>query len=228
MTFRALRLMQKAEVVVYDNLVSKAILDMTRRDARRIFVGKERDNHSLPQEKINALLVSLAREGLRVVRLKGGDPFIFGRGGEEIETLSAQGIAFQVVPGVTAASGVSAYAGIPLTHRDYAQSVIFTTGHLKEGTLNLDWQSLSRPGQTVVIYMGLAALAEICRQLICHGLSADMPCAVVMNGTQPDQKVVTGTLENLAGKVSLAGLKSPSLIIVGEVVTLRDKLAWYR
>ncbi|MDP1635766.1 MAG: siroheme synthase CysG, partial [Gallionellaceae bacterium] len=202
LTFRALRLMQKADVVVYDNLVSAQILDMTRRDAARIFVGKQRDNHTLPQQEINALLVKLAMEGRRVVRLKGGDPFIFGRGGEEIETLSEHGIPFQVVPGITAASGVSAYAGIPLTHRDYAQSVIFTTGHLKEGVLDLDWEALCRPGQTVVIYMGLGALAGICRQLMAYGLIPDWPAAVVMNGTQPDQVVVVGTLQTLADKVA--------------------------
>lgn len=227
LTFRALRLMQKADVVVYDNLVSLPILEMTRRDATRIFVGKQRDNHTLPQQEINALLVRLATEGKRVVRLKGGDPFTFGRGGEEIETLAEHGIPFQVVPGITAASGVSAYAGIPLTHRDYAQSVIFITGHLKAGTLDLDWEALCRPKQTAVIYMGLGSLAEICRQLIAHGQPADLPCAVVMNGTQADQQVVTGTLQTLTDRVALAHLKSPSLIIIGEVVKLHDKLAWF-
>lgn len=227
LTFRALRLMQKADVVVYDNLVTLPILEMTRRDATRIFVGKQRDNHTLPQQDINVLLVTLAKEGKRVVRLKGGDPFTFGRGGEEIETLAEHGIPFQVVPGITAASGVSAYAGIPLTHRDYAQSVIFITGHLKEGTLDLDWEALCRPRQTAVIYMGLGSLAEICRQLIAHGQSAALPCAVVMNGTQAGQQVVTGTLQTLADRVAAAGLKSPSLIIIGDVVKLRDKLAWF-
>lgn len=227
LTFRALRLMQKAEVVVYDHLVSKEIVDMTRRDARRIFVGKERANHTMPQTEINSLLVRLAKEGKRVLRLKGGDPFIFGRGGEEIETLAAQGVLFQVVPGITAASGVSAYAGIPLTHRDYAQSVIFTTGHLKEGSLDLDWPSLCRPRQTVVIYMGLGALAEICRQLMAHGLPPDFPGAVIMNGTQIQQKVVTGTLQTLVEQVAAAGLQSPSLIIIGEVVNLRQNLSWF-
>jgi uroporphyrin-III C-methyltransferase/precorrin-2 dehydrogenase/sirohydrochlorin ferrochelatase len=227
LTFRALRLMQKAEVVVYDNLVSKEIVEMTRRDATRIFVGKERANHTMPQEEINTLLVRLAKEGKRVLRLKGGDPFIFGRGGEEIETLAEQGVLFQVVPGITAASGVSAYAGIPLTHRDYAQSVIFTTGHLKDGSLDLDWQALCRPKQTVVIYMGLGALAQICQQLLAHGLAPDLPGAVIMNGTQTNQKVVTGTLQTLPDQVAAAGLKSPSLIIIGDVVKLRNKLAWF-
>jgi uroporphyrin-III C-methyltransferase/precorrin-2 dehydrogenase/sirohydrochlorin ferrochelatase len=227
LTFRALRLMQKADVVVYDNLVSSAILEMTRLDATRIFVGKARANHTLPQEEINTLLVKLAKQGKRVLRLKGGDPFIFGRGGEEIETLAEQGIPFQIVPGVTAASGVSAYAGIPLTHRDYAQSVLFTTGHLQDGTVDLDWQTLCRPRQTIVIYMGLSGLHEICRQLIAHGLSPDLTCAVVMNGTLADQKVVTGTLQTLVERVTDAGLKSPSLVIIGEVVKLRDKLSWF-
>jgi uroporphyrin-III C-methyltransferase / precorrin-2 dehydrogenase / sirohydrochlorin ferrochelatase len=213
--------------VVYDNLVSGAILEMTRRDATRVFVGKARANHTLPQEEINTLLVKLAKEGKRVLRLKGGDPFIFGRGGEEIETLAEQGIPFQVVPGVTAASGVSAYAGIPLTHRDYAQSVLFTTGHLKDGTVDLDWPALCRPRQTIVIYMGLSGLHEICRQLIAHGLSPALTAAVVMNGTLVDQKVVTGTLQTLVERVTDAGLKSPSLVIIGEVVKLRDKLSWF-
>lgn len=227
LTFRALRLMQKADVVVYDNLVSNAIVEMTRRDAARIFVGKERDNHTLPQQDINQLLVKLAKEGKRVVRLKGGDPFIFGRGGEEIETLAGNGIPFQVVPGITSASGVSAYAGIPLTHRDYAQSVIFITGHTRDGALDLDWEALCRPGQTAVIYMGLGNLAAICSRLIALGQPADLPAAAIMNGTQPDQKVVTGTLQTLAQRVVAAQLKSPSLIIIGEVVKLRDKLAWF-
>jgi uroporphyrin-III C-methyltransferase/precorrin-2 dehydrogenase/sirohydrochlorin ferrochelatase len=227
LTFRALRLMQKADVVVYDNLVSKEIIEMTRRDATRIFVGKERANHTMPQAEINTLLVRLAKEGKRVLRLKGGDPFIFGRGGEEIETLAEQGVLFQVVPGITAASGVSAYAGIPLTHRDYAQSVIFTTGHLKDGNLDLDWPSLCRPKQTVVIYMGLGALSEICRQLLAHGLSPNIPSAVIMNGTLDNQKVVTGTLQTLPEQVAAADLKSPSLIIIGDVVKLRDKLTWF-
>lgn len=227
LTFRALRLMQKADVVVYDALVSAGVLDLVRREAERIYVGKESNKHTLPQEEINVLLVRLALEGKRVLRLKGGDPFIFGRGGEEIETLAEQGIPFQVVPGISAANGVSSYAGIPLTHRDYAQSVLFTTGHLRAGTLDLDWTALCRPRQTVVIYMGLGGLAEICQQLIAHGQPPCLPAAVVMNGTQADQKVVAGTLQTLAAQVAQAGLKSPSLIIVGEVVKLRDKLQWF-
>jgi len=227
LTFRALRLMQKADVVVYDNLVSKPIVDMTRRDAERIYVGKKRDDHTLRQEEINELLVRLAKQGKRVLRLKGGDPFIFGRGGEEIETLAAQGIPFQVVPGITAASGVSAYAGIPLTHRDHAQSCIFVTGHLKDGSMNLDWEALARPKQTIVVYMGLHGLATLCAELVAHGLPGDTPIAIVQQGTTKNQRVVTGTLATLPGKAEVEQLHAPTLIIVGGVVTLRRKLAWF-
>jgi uroporphyrin-III C-methyltransferase/precorrin-2 dehydrogenase/sirohydrochlorin ferrochelatase len=227
LTFRALRLMQKADVVVYDNLVAPAIVDMTRRDAERIYVGKKRADHTLRQEEINQLLVKLAKEGLRVLRLKGGDPFIFGRGGEEIETLSAEGIAFQVVPGITAASGVASYAGIPLTHRDHAQSCVFVTGHLKDGTMNLDWEQLARPRQTVVVYMGLHGLDTLCAKLIAHGLPATTPIAIVQQGTTQNQRVVTGTLADLPQKQEIAQLHAPTLIIIGGVVSLREKLAWF-
>ncbi len=227
LTFRALRLMQKADVVVYDNLVSKPIVEMTRRDAERIYVGKKRDNHTLQQEEINELLVRLAKEGKRVLRLKGGDPFIFGRGGEEIETLAAEGIPFQVVPGITAASGVSAYAGIPLTHRDHAQSCIFVTGHLKDGSMNLDWDALARPKQTIVVYMGLHGLATLCSELIAHGLPGTTPVAIVQQGTTKNQRVITGTLATLPGNTQVEELHAPTLIIVGGVVTLREKLAWF-
>ena len=227
LTFRALRLMQKADVVVYDNLVSKPIVEMTRRDATRIYVGKKRDNHTLQQEEINELLVRLAKEGKRVLRLKGGDPFIFGRGGEEIETLAAEGIPFQVVPGITAASGVSAYAGIPLTHRDHAQSCIFVTGHLKDGSMNLDWDALARPKQTIVVYMGLHGLATLCTELIAHGLPGTTPAAIVQQGTTKNQRVITGTLATLPGNAEVEQLHAPTLIIVGGVVTLREKLAWF-
>jgi uroporphyrin-III C-methyltransferase/precorrin-2 dehydrogenase/sirohydrochlorin ferrochelatase len=202
-------------------------MELVRRDAEKVYVGKERDQHTLPQEEINQLLVRLAKEGKRVLRLKGGDPFIFGRGGEEIETLMENGVPFQVVPGITAATGVSSYAGIPLTHRDFAQSCIFTTGHLREGTVDLDWPALVRPRQTVVIYMGLGGLAEICRQLMSHGLRADMPAAVVQQGTTPQQRVVVADLATLAAKVEAAELKPPCLTIVGEVVALREKLSWF-
>ena len=227
LTFRALRLMQKADVVVYDNLVSKPIVEMTRRDAERIYVGKKRDDHTLPQEEINLLLVRLAKEGKRVLRLKGGDPFIFGRGGEEIETLAAEGIAFQVVPGITAASGVASYAGIPLTHRDHAQSCIFVTGHLKDGTMNLDWDALARPKQTVVVYMGLHGLDMLCTELVNHGMPDTTPIAIVQHGTQPTQRVITGTLATLPAIAEREKPQAPTLIIIGGVVTLREKLAWF-
>ena len=228
LTFRALRLMQKADVVVYDNLVSKPIVEMTRRDAARIFVGKKRADHTMPQEAINELLVRLAKQGKRVLRLKGGDPFIFGRGGEEIETLAGHGIPFQVVPGITAASGVSTYAGIPLTHRDHAQSCIFVTGHLKDGSMNLDWDALARPKQTVVVYMGLHGLDTLCAKLVEHGLPDSTPIAIVQQGTTQNQRVITGTLVTLPGIAQVEKPQAPTLIIVGGVVTLREKLAWFK
>lgn len=227
LTFRALRLMQQCDVCVYDKLVSPEVMELVRRDAELIYVGKARDQHTMPQEEINELLARLALEGKRVLRLKGGDPFIFGRGGEEIETLMQHSVPFQVVPGITAANGVSSYAGIPLTHRDYAQACLFITGHLKDGTLDLDWESMARPKQTLVIYMGLVGLAQICEQLIVHGVAASMPVAVVQQGTTQRQKVVTATLQDLAEKVADAGLRAPCLTIIGEVVKLRDKLNWF-
>lgn len=227
LTFRAMRLMQQADVVVYDRLVSPEILNMVRRDASRIYAGKERNRHTLQQESINQLLVRLAREGKRVLRLKGGDPFIFGRGGEEIETLASHHIPFQVVPGITAASGVAAYAGIPLTHRDYAQSCIFVTGHFKDGTIDLDWPQLARLNQTIVIYMGLLGLPMICQQLIIHGLPDSTPAAIIQQGTTQQQKIVVGTLHTLAVLAEAAHLTPPTLIIVGEVVKLHQHLAWF-
>ena len=228
LTFKALRLMQKADVVLYDNLVSKPILEMTRRDAERIFVGKMRGNHTLPQEGINDLLVRLALEGKRVLRLKGGDPFIFGRGGEEIEKLAEHKINFQVVPGITAASGVSTYAGIPLTHRDYAQSCVFVTGHLKDNSMDLDWEMLARPKQTIVVYMGLQGLEMLCAKLIQHGLPADTPAAIVQQGTTPQQRVISGNLATLPGNPEVETLHAPTLIIIGGVVSLREKLSWFK
>lgn len=228
LTFRALRLMQQADVVVYDRLVAKPILEMTRHDAERIYVGKERDNHAMRQEEINKCLAKLAKQGKRVVRLKGGDPFIFGRGGEEIDTLAEQGVPFQVVPGITAAAGCASYSGIPLTHRDYAQSVTFVTGNLKDGTVNLNWQQLSQPNQTVVFYMGLAGMPVIFEQLIKHGVSPDMPAALIQQGTTHQQKVITGTLSTLPEIVMLEKPKPPTLIIVGEVVELQEKLSWFK
>ena len=227
LTFRALRLMQKADVVLYDNLVSKPIVDMTRRDAERIFVGKKRADHALRQEEINELLVRLAKAGKRVLRLKGGDPFIFGRGGEEIETLAAENIPFQVVPGITAASGVASYAGIPLTHRDHAQSCLFVTGHMKDGEMNLDWEALVRPRQTVVVYMGLHGLDTMCAELLKHGMADTTPIAIVQQGTTQNQRVATGTLATLPGIAAMVKLQAPTLIIIGGVVTLREKLQWF-
>lgn len=227
LTFRALRLMQQCDVCVYDKLVSPEVMDLVRRDAELIYVGKSRDQHTLPQDEINDLLAKLALAGKRVLRLKGGDPFIFGRGGEEIETLMQKKVPFQVVPGISAANGVSSYAGIPLTHRDYAQACLFITGHLKDGTLDLDWVAMSRPRQTVVIYMGLVGLAQICEQLIAHGVSPEMPAAVVQQGTTQRQRVVSATLKDLAQQVAQANIKAPCLTIVGEVVRLREHLNWF-
>ena len=228
LTFRALRLLQQADVVVYDRLVSPDILEMARRDAEKVYVGKQRSHHSLPQESINELLANLALAGKRVARLKGGDPFIFGRGGEEIETLAQQGIDFQVVPGITAAAGCATYAGIPLTHRDHAQSCTFVTGHLKDGSINLNWKQLATPNQTIVIYMGLIGLENICQALIEHGLPHDYPIAIVQQGTTSAQRVLTGTLSNMPLQIKNTEIKPPTLIIVGTVVLLREKLDWFR
>jgi uroporphyrin-III C-methyltransferase/precorrin-2 dehydrogenase/sirohydrochlorin ferrochelatase len=227
LTFRALRLMQQADVIVYDRLVSADILEMTRRDSEKIYVGKERSHHSVPQDEINELLVKLAKEGKRVARLKGGDPFIFGRGGEEIETLFEQNIPFQVVPGITAATGCASYAGIPLTHRDHAQSCVFVTGHLKNDSINLDWTQLAIPNQTVVIYMGLIGLKKICESLIQHGSEANLPIALIEKGTTNQQRVITGTLSTLPEIVKHETIKPPTLIIIGSVVSLREKLNWF-
>ena len=227
LTIRAGKLLAQADAVVYDHLVSREILDLVRVDAELIYVGKQESLHTLPQDGINSLLVRLAKQGKNVVRLKGGDPFIFGRGGEEAEVLVAEQVPFEVVPGITSASGASAYAGIPLTHRDYAQSCVITTGHLKDGSLNLAWENLVQPRQTVVIYMGLGALPEISRQLIAHGQSDQMLVAVIENGTTQRQRVMTGNLNDIAEKVKAACFQSPCLIIVGEVVALREKLQWF-
>jgi uroporphyrin-III C-methyltransferase/precorrin-2 dehydrogenase/sirohydrochlorin ferrochelatase len=219
--------MQQADVIVYDRLVSPGVLALARRDAEKRYVGKQRNNHSLPQASINTLLADLALAGKRVARLKGGDPFIFGRGGEEIETLMQQGIAFQVVPGITAAAGCASYAGIPLTHRDHAQSCTFVTGHLKDGSIDLNWHQLAAPNQTVVIYMGLVGLAIICQQLIAHGCSPQHPIAIIQQGTTQHQRVLTGTLSTLPQQVEQADIKPPTLIIVGSVVQLHTQLQWF-
>ena len=227
LTFKALRLMQQADVVLHDRLVSKEVMDLVRRDAELIYVGKERDNHSVPQDGINQLLVDLAKQGRRVCRLKGGDPFIFGRGGEEIETLAENGIPFQVVPGITAASGCSTYSGIPLTHRDYSQSCRFVTGHLKDGSMNLPWDELAVEQQTIVFYMALKGAQHLSNKLIEHGMRSDMPVALVEKGTTPDHRVWTTTLGELPNVVATQPIKAPTLIIVGEVVKLRKKLNWF-
>ncbi|MFQ2318103.1 siroheme synthase CysG [Aeromonas caviae] len=225
LTLHALRQMQQADVVVYDRLVSDEVMALVRRDAKRIFVGKQAGNHCVPQEGINQLLLEEAKKGQRVVRLKGGDPFIFGRGGEELETLVGSGIGFQVVPGITAASGCAAYAGIPLTHRDHAQSVRFVTAHGKGGAQDLDWPLLAKDRQTLVFYMGLSSCATIREQLLAHGKAGHTPVALIERGTQPSQRVIRGTLDQLPELA--VGVESPALIMVGSVVTLADQLAWF-
>jgi uroporphyrin-III C-methyltransferase / precorrin-2 dehydrogenase / sirohydrochlorin ferrochelatase len=227
LTVKAARLIREAEVVLYDNLVSEEIMALVPAGAERIYVGKRRSDHAMRQEHINELLVNLARKGRRVLRLKAGDPFVFGRGGEEIETLGASGVRFEVVPGITAALGAASYAGIPLTHRDYAQSCVFVTGNTQDGELNVDWAAIVRPRQTVVIYMGFQNLDELCRELVSHGLPPTTPAAMVQQATTSSQRVVTADLATLADRAREAGLKPPTLIIVGEVVRLRDRLEWF-
>lgn len=227
LTVKAARLIARADAIVHDHLVGEGVMALCRPDARRIYVGKEASRHTLTQDAINQLLIGLAKEGLAVVRLKGGDPFIFGRGGEELEILLASGIPFEVVPGVTAAAGCAAYAGFPLTHRAHAQTVVFVTGHLKNHTVNLDWPALARPGQTVVFYMGIGGAEEICRQMIAHGLPSQTPAAVIRNGTLPSQQTLLGTLGTLAHKIDASGISPPALIVVGSVVGLHEQLNWF-
>lgn len=227
LTLKALRLMQKADVVLYDRLVSQEIMQRIRPDARRIHVGKERAHHEVPQESINDMLVRLAREGKRVLRLKGGDPFIFGRGGEEMESLMENEIPFQVVPGITAASGCASYAGIPLTHRDHAQSVHFLTGHSRDPSEQPDWSLLARPGQTLVFYMGLLNLASICDELTGHGMPGSKPAALIERGTTPHHRVIAATLETLPARIASLEVKAPTLLIVGDVVKLHGQLNWF-
>ena len=228
LTFRALRLMQKADIVLYDRLVSKEVMALVRRDAELIYVGKTAGDHPVTQENINEKLAEYALQGKRVLRLKGGDPFIFGRGGEEIAHLAERGVPFQVVPGITAASGCASYAGIPLTHRDYAQSVRFITGHLKDHSLDLNWQDLVSSNQTLVFYMGLSGLESICKELIARGKSATTPAALVEKGTTARQRVFIGDLTTLPDIVRKAEAKAPTLIIVGDVVKLHDQLSWFK
>ncbi len=228
LTFRALRLMQQADVVLYDRLVAPAIVDLVRKDAEHIYVGKEKKSHALPQNEINQLLVDLAKQGKRVLRLKGGDPFIFGRGGEEIELLSENNIPFQIVPGITAASGCSSYAGIPLTHRDYAQSCLFVTGHLKDGSMELNWTSLVQPRQTLAVYMGAHGLDVLSRELIKHGLVETTPAAIIQQGTTSEQRVYISTVKSLPDIAIQHEIKPPSMIIIGDVISLHEKLAWFK
>jgi uroporphyrin-III C-methyltransferase/precorrin-2 dehydrogenase/sirohydrochlorin ferrochelatase len=213
--------------VLYDRLIGERIMTLVRRDAERIYVGKKKNEHTMSQDDISTLMVTLAKAGRRVLRLKGGDPFIFGRGGEEIEVIARHGIPFQVVPGITAAAGCAAYAGIPLTHRDHAQTCIFVTGHAKDGEVDLNWQALIQPNQTVAVYMGLAMIGALAAAFLRHGMAPEMPVAVIDNGTRRRQRVVTGTIADIADKVEEAALKGPAIIIIGTVVTLRERLAWY-
>ncbi len=228
LTLRALRLMQQADAVLYDRLVAPPIVELCRRDAERVYVGKGRERHALSQREINELIVRLARKGQRVLRLKGGDPFIFGRGGEEIDTLAQEGISFQVVPGITAASGCASYAGIPLTHRDYAHSCLFVTGHMKDGVLDLNWDALMQPRQTIAVYMGVMALERLCGELRRRGMPNETPAALIQQGTTRNQRVFSSTLADLPAEVARHEVSPPSMILIGEVVRLRSRLAWFQ
>ena len=227
LTLRAARLIEAADALIYDDLIGPGIVQMAPAGCERIRVGKRQGHHTMSQSRINELLIRLAAAGRAVVRLKGGDPFVFGRGGEEAEALSAAGVACEIVPGVTAASGMACYSGIPLTHRDHAQSCVLVTGHLKEGSLDLDWPALARPRQTIVFYMGLSAIDGICRRLVTHGLPPATPAAVVQDATMPSQRQVTATLATLPSLARAAGIRPPALIVVGAVVGLHPRLRWF-
>jgi uroporphyrin-III C-methyltransferase/precorrin-2 dehydrogenase/sirohydrochlorin ferrochelatase len=227
LTLKALRALQDADVILHDRLVPESVLDMARRDATRIGVGKAAGNIGSTQEEINALLIEHALQGKRVVRLKGGDPFIFGRGGEELEALAKAQIRFSVIPGVTAAAGCAAYAGIPLTHRDHAHSVTFVAGHTDQDGREPDWRALAKPGITAVFYMGLARVERIAAQLMAHGAAAALPAALIAQGTLPDQRVILGTLATIAAAAAKSKVQSPALLVVGEVVSLQRELAWF-
>ena len=227
LTLKALQLMQQADVVVYDYLVSDEILELVRRDADLVCVGKKAGHHSVKQEQTNQMLVEFAKQGKKVCRIKGGDPFIYGRGGEEVQVLAAHGVKYQIVPGITAAAGCSAYAGIPLTHRDHAQAIQFVTGHCKKEGQELDWASLAKPNQTLAIYMGVIKSPHIQQQLITHGRAATTPVAIVENGTRKSQRVITTQLEQLAETITEHQVQSPALLIIGEVASLHAELAWF-
>lgn len=227
LTLKAVRAIQAASVILVDDLVGEGVLAHAHPDARITYVGKRGGCKSTPQAVIEQLMLDAACAGENVVRLKGGDPFIFGRGGEEIELLAEAGIPFQVVPGITAASGCAAYAGIPLTHRDHAQACVFITAHTKDGQLDLDWNTLMQPRQTVAVYMGLANLSDLTRAFIDKGAAPSLPIALIDNGTRPNQRVLTGTLDTIAEKALAAGVKGPAILIIGSVVRLREKLDWY-
>jgi uroporphyrin-III C-methyltransferase len=227
LTRKGARILGLADVVVFDHLVGEAVLELVPASAERIYVGKEPGHHELPQEQINRLLIERARAGQCVVRLKGGDPFIFGRGGEEILDLAAAGVPFEVVPGVTAACAAAAYAGVPLTHRGIARACTLLTGHLNEGRCELDWVALARPGQTIVVYMGVAAIGIICERLIAHGLAGTTPAIAIRNASVDSQSTIAGTLADLPGRMAQADMQPPAIVIVGEVVRLRDRLDWF-
>jgi uroporphyrin-III C-methyltransferase/precorrin-2 dehydrogenase/sirohydrochlorin ferrochelatase len=227
LTLRALRVLNEADVILHDRLVSAEVLDLARRDAQRIEVGKEAGNHHATQEQIHALLLQHAQAGRRVVRLKGGDPFVFGRGGEELEFLRSHGIAYEVVPGVTAALACAAYSGVPLTHREHAHSVQFVTAHCKESLDALDWKALAAPRQTLAVYMGVAHLVALRERLLAAGRAGETPVAVIENGTRANQRVIVSTLDGLSDLARMQGLRSPSLLIVGEVAAFAQTLAWF-